>query len=55
MSKIDLCELLQQDIEDLKGLVNYKELGLTEGAMKIQARGIILNLQKHLEDFIQMQ
>lgn len=52
MSRINLADLLQQDIEDLKGLVDYKELGLTEKEMKNQARGIILNLQEHLEEFM---
>lgn len=53
MSKINLFDLLQQDIKDLNGLVNYKEYGLNEKVMKRQARGIILNLQEHLEEFIQ--
>ena len=52
MSKINLADLLQQDIEDLKSLADYKKLGLTEEEMKNQARGIILNLQDHLEEFI---
>jgi hypothetical protein len=41
MSKFELLDSLQQDIEDLKGLINYKEFGLTEKEMKKQARGII--------------
>lgn len=53
MSKIELLELLQQDIEDVKGLINYEKYGLTEEIMKNQARAIILNLQEHLEQFIQ--
>lgn len=53
MPKISLFDLLQQDIRDLNGLVKYKEYGLNENAMKKQARGIILNLQEHLEEFIQ--
>jgi hypothetical protein len=32
---------------------SYKELGLTEEEMKKQARGIIINLQEHLEEFVQ--
>lgn len=51
MSKINLTDLLQQDIEDLKALINFKRLGLTDKEMKKQARGIILNLQDHLEEF----
>ena len=53
MLKINLLDLLQQDIEDLKGVVDYKKYGLTEESMKIQARAIILNLQDHLDELIQ--
>ena len=49
MSKIELMDLLQQDIEDIKGLVNYDKYGMSKDTMKKQARGIILNLQEHLE------
>lgn len=52
MSKIELLELLQQDIEDIKGLIEYDKYGLTKSKMKKQARGIILNLQEHLETFV---
>lgn len=52
MSKIELLELLQQDIEDIKGLIEYDNYGLTKANMKKQARGIILNLQEHLETFV---
>lgn len=54
MSKIELLELLQQDIEDIKGLINYEKTGLTKNLAQNQARGIILNLQEHLEEFIQV-
>lgn len=53
MSKISLLDLLQQDIEDIKGLINCEKNDLTKGIMRYQARGIILNLQEHLEAFIQ--
>ena len=53
MSKIELLELLQQDIEDIKGIIDYQEYGITIESMKKQARGVILNLQEHLEEFIQ--
>ena len=53
MSNFELLDLLQQDIEDLKGLVNYKEYGLNDIEMKKQARGILINLQEHLEEFIE--
>ncbi len=52
MSKINLFELLQQDLEDLKGLFNYKDYGLTEEQMKRQAKAIVANLEDHLEDLI---
>lgn len=52
MTKFNVLELLQDDIEDIKGLMNYEEDGLTEEVMKNQARGIILNLQEHLEELI---
>lgn len=53
MSKINLLELLQQDIEDIKGLIDYEKYGLTKESMKNQARAIISNLQDHLEELIQ--
>lgn len=53
MSKIQILDLLQQDIEDIKGLVKYDRYGLTKCEMKKQARGIITNLQEHLEEFVQ--
>lgn len=53
MSKIALLDLLQQDIEDMEGLINYDKYGLTKAEMRKQARGIIMNLREHLEEFIQ--
>ena len=53
MSKINLSELLKQDIEDLKGLINYEKYGLTDEITKIQAKAILLNLQDHFEEIIQ--
>ena len=52
MTKIELAELLQQDINDLKGLFKYEEYGLSQEQAKIQARGIIANLEEHAEDLI---
>ena len=52
MSKLELMDLLQQDIEDVKGLIDYDKYGLSKEEMKKQARGIILNLQEHLEEFV---
>lgn len=51
MSKIELIELLQQDIEDIKVLINYEKYEFND-LLKNQARAIILNLQDHLEEFI---
>lgn len=48
----ELKQLLKQDIEDIKGLINYEQDGLTEDVMKNQARAIILNLQEHLEELV---
>ena len=53
MAKFELLDLIQQDIKDINGLVEYDKHGLTKSEMKKQARGIILNLQEHLEEFIQ--
>lgn len=52
MSKFGVLESLQQDIEDIKGLMNYEQDGLTEEVMKNQARAIILNLQEHLGELV---
>lgn len=54
MSKISLLEVLQQDIEDIKALIEYEKYGLTRNEMKIQARAILLNLQDHLEEFMKL-
>lgn len=53
MSKIELLELLQQDIEDIKGLIEYERCENTNDIMKTQARGILSNLQEHLTDLIE--
>lgn len=54
MTKFELLDLIQQDIIDIKSLVEYDKYGLTKSKMKKQARGIILNLQEHLEEFIKI-
>lgn len=48
----ELKQLLEQDIEDIKGLINYEQDGLTEDVVKHQARAILLNLQEHLDEFL---
>lgn len=55
MSQIELLESLQQDIEDLEGLFEYEKHRLTKIEIRKQARGIILNLQDHLEDLIKLK
>lgn len=53
MSKIGLAELLQQDINELKGILIYDSYGgLTKRQAKIQAKAIIANLEDHLEELI---
>ena len=54
MSRYDLLELLQQDIKDIKSLIKFDEYGMKKEEMKIMAKGIILNLEEHLEDFIKL-
>jgi hypothetical protein len=54
MSRYDLLELLQQDIKDIKSLIKFDEYGMSKEEMKTMARGIILNLEEHLEDFIKL-
>jgi len=52
MTKLTLLELLQQDIDDLKGLINCRK-NLSENLVETQARAIILNLEDHLEELAQ--
>lgn len=52
MSKIELAELLQQDINDLKGLFNAESYGLTKEQAELQAKAIISNLESHLEELV---
>lgn len=54
MSTFDLMELLQQDIKDIKGLIKSDEYGMEKDEMKKMARGIILNLEEHLDDFVKL-
>ena len=49
MSRFELLELLQQDINDLKGLFEYEKHRLTKIEIRKLAKGIILNLEDHLE------
>lgn len=51
MVKENVKKLIEEDIEDIKGLINYEEDGLTEEVVKKQARAIFINLQEHLDEF----
>lgn len=52
MFKIKQLETLNKDIEDLKSLMKYEEYGLNTEQMKLQLRGIILNLQDHVNELL---
>lgn len=53
MSKIELAEVLQQDINELRKILVYSNQGgLTKRQAKIQARAIISNLEDHIEELI---
>jgi hypothetical protein len=54
MPRFDLMELLQQDIKDIKSLIKFDEYGMKKEEMKTMARGIILNLEDHFEEFIKL-
>lgn len=48
----DVKKLIESDIEDIKGLIYYKNDGLTEAVVKKQARAILLNLKDHFEQLV---
>lgn len=52
MSIIKLAELMQQDINDLKGIFNYENYGLTREQIKLLIREVMLNLEYHIEELI---
>ncbi len=52
MSKIELADLLQQDINELKGVLVYENYDLTKEQAAIQAKAIISNLEDHLEELL---
>ena len=43
---------MQQDINDLKGGFNYEVYGLSKEQAQRQAKGIISNLEDHLEELL---
>ncbi len=53
MPRIELFELIQQDIEDIKSIINYEKYGLKKDEMIKYSRGILINLQEHLEEFVE--
>ena len=53
MSKINNLELLQQDINDLKELIFYNKDGLSKEQSENLAKGIVANLEDHLQEFIE--
>ncbi|MDD3436696.1 MAG: hypothetical protein PHC64_06045 [Candidatus Gastranaerophilales bacterium] len=52
MSRIELAEFLQQDINELRGILVYNSYGLTTEQTTIQAKAIISNLEDHLEELL---
>lgn len=52
MLKIELIELLQQDINELRGILVYDSYGLTKEQASMQAGAIISNLEDHLEELL---
>lgn len=52
ITNINTLELLQLDIEDLKGFINCEKDELTEDFLKNQVRAILVNLEEHLEELI---
>lgn len=53
MFKITILDLLQQDIEDVKGIIDYEKYEMKKSLVRKQARAILLNLQDHLEEFVE--
>lgn len=52
MKNKELVNAIKQDIEDIKGLLNFEKYELSNDLAKKQARAIILNLQDHIDDFL---
>lgn len=53
MSRFDLLELIQQDIQEIKSLFSYEKHRLTKIETRRLAKGIIANLEDHLEEYIE--
>lgn len=54
MSRFDLLELLQEDIKEIKSLFEYEKHKLTKNRIRNLARGIIGNLEDHLEEYVEL-
>lgn len=52
MDKNYLKISIEKDIEDVRGLINYKEYDANIELIKKQARGILLNLKDHLNEYL---
>lgn len=53
MSKFDLLEVLQQDMEDLKSIFGSQNNDLNNPLVKNLAGGIISNLEDHIVELIE--
>ncbi len=52
MTRNDIIDSLEQDIEDLKGLIEYEKYSTSDDLIKKQAKAVLKNLQEHLGEFI---
>ena len=50
MSKFNLTEALQQDLIDLRSVINYRDYGLNKKQAKNHAKAINSNLEEHIEE-----
>lgn len=54
MSRFELLELIQRDIEEIKSLFEYENHRLTKIQTRRLAKGIITNLEDHFEEYIEL-
>jgi hypothetical protein len=54
MSRFELLELIQQDIEEIKSLFSYEKHRLTKIETRRLAKGIIANLEDPFEEYIEL-
>lgn len=55
MSRFELLELIQKDIEEIKKLFEYEKHKLTKIMIRNLSRGLIKNLEEHLEEYIELE